>query len=124
MISLIPINASVAETISTRLSVNRCGYFTAEPHLDPECGLPFDIIPDEPGVIAFLNKDGSASRIDACGGSMRQRMIDIYRGTERAESTVTSFFAFEPHPQPEARSLELAKENVRHYGNFPMRKAG
>jgi hypothetical protein len=37
--------------------------FDPTPYLDPDIGLPFDLVPDQPGVVAFVNADGSANEI-------------------------------------------------------------
>jgi hypothetical protein len=102
----------------TPLSFSHWWPFNPLPFLDPECGLPFDIIPDAPGVIGLIQADGSALVIEACK-SMRQRVTDYCKGIERVRYASIRYVAYEPASNAAVKHAELDAEHEIRFGRRP-----
>jgi hypothetical protein len=97
--------------------------FDPTPYLDPDIGLPFDLVPDQPGVVAFLNADGSAIEIIS-HESMRSLLIDVYQGRSgQPDLMMAARIDFEPCATPDVREAELRREHIRLYGRLPAKTA-
>jgi hypothetical protein len=94
--------------------------FEPRPFIDPDVGVPFDLVPDGPGVLAFLNRDGSAMRIFE-HTSLRALVRDAYLGHEGRDLLDAKRVAFEQCSQPAARLAQLLEEHQRKYGRAPAR---
>ena len=96
--------------------------FSAIPHQDPDVGSPFDFVPDHPGVLCFLNADGTVHSIDAALKSMRSRLMDLYRGTAGDGRRPIGLFGFVQSTKPTELRSEIVRDHVREYSSFPAAK--
>lgn len=102
------------------LSVSRVIRFSSRPVLDPDCGEPFDIVPDESGVLIMVNESGVAISIESCEFSMRKRLLDHYKGIEGKATASATWVAYEPCSSPSVREAELVLEHQIQFGYVPL----
>jgi hypothetical protein len=102
------------------LSIEFTMAFDPTPFLDPDVGLPFDLVPDAPGVVAFLNYDASAIVIYE-NNSMRRLVLDVYRGYEGRDALGATHIAFERCSDTAKRLADLLDEHQQIFGRAPMR---
>jgi hypothetical protein len=95
-----------------------------EPFPYNDGGVPFEHIPDLPGVIALLSRDGIAIKTEACSRSMRRRVSEYYTGLEPVPYGRIVAVAFEQHWNPAERQLEVDKEHEAIFGFRPAASQG